>query len=171
MTDVTALTDLLTTYTNRARSCGSDPAAALELAAQLARDAQRVRDQLAVAAAADGGMSYAELGRRLGITRQAAHDAYARQVQQARSQRVSMEHAGTCQARSCTHPAVWCLTSPVEYEGLEHWDMCGWHRPQAERVIKTKVGLHMPVAARILADHPDEIARIRMEEWAAGRLP
>lgn len=170
MTDATNLTDLLATYTNRATDCGNDPVAALELAAQLVRDAQRVRDQLAVAAAVDGA-SYAELGRRLGITRQAAHDAYARQVQQARSKRVSMEHSTTCQARSCTHPAIWCLTSPVEYEGLEHWDMCGWHRSQAERVIKTKVGLHMPVVARILADHPDEIARIRMEEWRAGRLP
>lgn len=170
MTDATNLTDLLDAYARRATDCGNDPVAALELAAQLVQDAQRVRDQLAVAAAVDGA-SYAELGRRLGVSRQAAHGAYAAQVQQVRSQRVSMEHVGVCQARSCTHTAIWCLTSPVEHEGLEHWDMCGHHRHQAERVIKAKIGLHMPVVARILADHPDEIARIRMEEWRAGRLP
>lgn len=170
MTDVTTLNALLTDYANRATDCGTAPVAALELTAQLVRDAQKLRDRLAVACAVDGA-SYAELGRRMGVSRQAAHDAYAEQVQQVRSQRVRLEHAGTCQARSCTHPAIWCLTSPVEHPGLEHWDMCGWHRNQGERVIQAKVGLHMPVVARVLADHPDEIARIRTEEWRAGRLP
>lgn len=73
MTDVT---DLLGRYVHRATTT-RDPTDALELAADLAREAAELRDRLAVELVLDHGQSYAEVGRRLGVSRQAAHDAYA----------------------------------------------------------------------------------------------
>lgn len=72
------LTGLLGRYVHAAHTA-TDPAAELELTARLARAAAELRDALAVELVIDGA-SYAEVGRRLGITRQAAHDAYASEV-------------------------------------------------------------------------------------------
>ena len=79
------LTDLLGRYVHAAhtaRTAGD----VLELTGQLTRDAGELRDTLAVELAL-GGVSYAEIGRRLKITRQAAHDAYAARVQTERRRR------------------------------------------------------------------------------------
>ena len=77
--DPGALSGLISRYANRA-AAATDPAVTLELAATLAREVVELRDHLAVALVL-GGASFAEIGRRLQITRQAAHDAYATRVQ------------------------------------------------------------------------------------------
>lgn len=80
-TDSVSVEDLTSDlYRRITTATGGDHGAILELVARVERHLGQLRQRLAVALVLDHGASYAEVGRRLGVSRQAAHDAYASEV-------------------------------------------------------------------------------------------